>query len=144
MPKKKTYSLAALSLSEFGEAFQAQDAHEDVLALVRLLLKGNIEVRQSAITTSSVLSVTQFEAKCKNRPSSFLELTRSKVLSKALDQRAAESGLLFQRLELAYKLDTETGIGNLLKEKLPNSRKSRVTASKKVIASISNFFSAKR
>lgn len=69
-------------------------------------------------------------------------LVKEKVISKCMARKMAGSGINFQHLLIVYKRHGEDGIISLLSEKI--QKKTRVTASKKVLNKLANWFTTKK
>ena len=129
-----TYKLSSLYEDQFNDTFTAHDAMADVVALDRLLVHCKCDVQSSAITMSSAVDIVQFAEATSARSATFADLVKKKVLSKAMAEKAAASGLQYGHLILAHRRDAENGIAQLFKEQTGTGR--RVTASTRIIKSV--------
>ena len=134
LPSMTTYKLSSLYEDQFNDTFTAHDAMADVVALDRLLVHCKCDVQSSAITMSSAVDIVQFAEATSARSATFADLVKKKVLSKAMAEKAAASGLQYGHLILAHRRDAENGIAQLFKEQTGTGR--RVTASTRIIKSV--------
>ncbi len=140
LPNLQSYSLPKVHVSLFNDNFPAHDAAGDVAALGKVMEKSNADVRPTAVTLSSVASICEFDDQKKGRLASFGNLVKSKVLSRAMADKAAASGLSYVHLQLAHTRSPNNGIECLFKEKTEAGR--RVTATKRICEAVAKFFNS--
>lgn len=117
---------------------------QDVFALYRLVEKigPSINVKsQFSFSLSSVVSIFKFRKAAKPRCDSLLPLVQSKTILKCMASKIGNSGLSLSHIILASKRDGQQGMENLFSEICENS-KVRVTKSKRIIESISQYMNS--
>lgn len=143
LPNLSSYSQPKVYETVFNDQYKAHDSLEDVFALCRLVEKTNpcLELKSNfSFSLSSVVAMYHFKIQSKSLYDSLNPLLTTKVISKCIALKIANSGLALSHLLLAFKRDRQQGVGDLLSEMCGNSLKVRVTKSKRIIHSIVQYF----
>ena len=121
-------------------------AQSDVIALsaiINRLIEGSSlqDIPPQSLTHDWCKSyVTFLEGRDRNL-STFENLIETKVLSKAMAEKAAASGLTYRHFQIAYRRDGDSGLKAVLGEKFGD--KIRVTRTSRIISSLVGHFESK-
>lgn len=143
-PGLKSYSQVNLYQHFLEEEYAAHDALQDVVALNRLInhVNPNPEMKQKlTYPFKSFIKRLNFNEEAKIKILSLSPLTDLKAVSKGMCHTIAYSGLAFEHLKLAFNRNGRQGVMDVLTEEV--NGKARVTRSKKVVDSISDYFQCK-
>ena len=140
-PGQTSYSQKSLFESIVGEKYAVHDTIEDVTALKKLVNTAGISADskyKQAYTVHYAQQCFSCKEMCSNLQSLQI-LVAEKVITNNVVKAIAGGGLQYKHLLLAYTRNGWEGIEGILQEKYKGSSKVRVTRSKKIIYSISEF-----
>lgn len=145
-PSLKSFSQVNLSKDLLGPEFTyaAHNALEDVRTLKKLVcLPSVLEEHKQLCEFSAdyILESVEFNARVKKNLPSLQILINLKVVSAGIARKIAGSDLSFRHLEVVFRRDGQDGLSTMLAESV--SGKIRVSRSKKMIASLCDYFSGK-
>ena len=138
------FSLSGLYKSLFDKVYDCHNAIADVEALCQVLnhtfqFYPESDFDKHCFTVQSAHARRQFDDEAKQRMCTFekMFMGKSKVISKSMAQKMAESGLMLSHLLCVYKRAGDEGIMTLLSAK--TGSKVRVTSRKDIIAKICGY-----
>ena len=135
------FTLGALNAHFNGPEFAAQDAAGDVSTLQHIMTKlPASELAQYQWTTADCVAMTDHHSRKKVLANGIRASGLKALLSAAMIDKIALSGLGYQHLKLAFTRDGTTGISGLFREKV--AHKPRVTSNRKIIAAVQGLFSS--
>ena len=135
------FTLGALNAHFNGPEFAAHDAAGDVSALQHIITKlPACELAHYQWTTADCVAMTDHHSRKKVLANGIRASGLKALLSAAMIDKIALSGLGYQHLKLAFTRDGTTGISGLFQEKV--AHKPRVTSNRKVIAAVQGHFSS--
>lgn len=140
----KSYSQVNLYRHFLEEDYVAHDSLHDVIALNSLInhINPDLEIKQKlTYSLETLIKRLTFNEEAKINLSSLSPLTDSKAVSKGMCHTIAYSGLSFEHLKLAFYRNGRQGVMDVLTEEV--NGKARVTRSKKIVDSISDYFQCK-
>ena len=125
------------------ETYGAHNSLEDVKMLQKLILgekskQSHINLFKHSVATSAIFNCIEYENATKTRLDTFSDIIKDKVMSTALAKRAAESGLVFQHILLAFERGGREGVQLLFNEK-DSRKRTRVTNRKSIIKTVSDY-----
>ena len=143
-PDQSSYAQVALVKDLTGENYDAHDALQDVVSLQKLVNHVNIEThlkKNASFTTKFVLDIHKKSLVVNKNLPSLQKLVNQKVLSLGMTKKIAGSGLSLKHLQLCYQRNGREGIQNIFSETVPNQEVVRVTRSKRIVDSVSEYVS---
>ena len=139
-PLEQSHKQTAIFKRVIGGEHNAHNALDDVKALAQILRQLSVATAVSinfSMTASSASEYYDQLQRKKDNTGTFRELRENNVLSKGMIDKAAESGLRYRHLKVAFQRDGEDGVRAIFSEKY--NGKARVTAQKKIIKTVSEF-----
>ena len=142
LPDRSSYKQEELVRGCLNKTYDAHNGLEDVKSLRDLLL--HLKPQKSVLSLHSfhvdfVCASLQHHARMTTNFPSFKDMVSKKVLSKAMAQKIAGSGLNLQQLRLIHARGGYDGLHSVLSAKQRGHKgKCRVTASKKVLRTLSD------
>ncbi|KAL5012907.1 hypothetical protein ScPMuIL_011458 [Solemya velum] len=136
-PGRDTYKQEALVHAVLKENYEAHNALADVSCLQKLYTMSDISDTvffNHSFTTSWGFSMLAYQQNTEKNVDSMQDLVNRKVISKAMAQKIAASGLQLCHLRLAFSRGGLDGLTHLLSEKV--NGKVRVTSTKRVISNL--------
>ena len=143
LPDRNSYKQEELVKGCLNKTYDAHNGLEDVKSLRDLLVHlkpQNAVLASHSFHVEYVCESIQHHARMTTNFPSFKDLVSKKVLSKAMPQKIADSGLNLQQIRLIHARGGYDGLQSLLSTK-QRGHKSRVTASKKVLRTLSHHLS---
>ena len=123
--------------------YQAHNSLEDVKALQKLCMHEKVpdeSFQKHSVTTASLLHIMEHGQLTERNMASMATVVGKKIVSPAMGEKMAQSGLCWEHVKKAHMRDTVSGVESLFKEK--NNGKVRVTASRKIISKVTEFLNS--
>lgn len=144
LPGRKSYKQENLVKDCFSKSYDAHNGLEDVKSLRDLdllhLKPCNSVLSSHSFSIDFVCKSLQHHARMTNNFPSFKGLVMKKVLLKSMAQKIAGSGLNLQQVQLIHTRGGYDGLRSVLSAKQrARSSQCRVTASKKVLRTLSDY-----
>ena len=142
-PNQGSYRQETLSASLLGSTYEAHNAIEDVKGLAELIEKRSPNLEQHlefSFTTKFAIDNLDYSLALKDILDTLRPLVSQGALSKTMAKRVAQCGFKRHDLITAFNADQTNGIRALFTEKDTINGKVRVSANKKVIQKVENYF----
>lgn len=140
-PDQPSYKQEALVSAIINETYEAHNAVADVQSLQKLYIAAKVSDNVffgHSFSTSWGLKVLRFKQMASENIDTLQPLVARKVVSKAMADKVGNSGLKLCHLQLAFTRGGKEGLTSLLSEK--ENGKVRVTANKRVLSNITDYF----